>query len=444
MYQIFAKLLFVLILLLIISLCLPAKALTAAELSAKARDTVKSKCMDCHSTHTVLPFYAQWPLVKDLIQADITKGLDHFDIGKEIDVLEDNSIAATTLTKLEAVVKAGSMPPLQYSIAHWDKTLTKENKATLLQWIKALRGESLEALSEPETLNLDPAKVELGSKLFHDTRLSRDNTISCASCHDLAKGGTDQQQYSTGIGGAQGHINSPTVYNSSYNFKQFWDGRSDNLVTQAAGPVHNPLEMGSNWNEVISKLKQDPDYEEAFKSVYGTDKISGELIADAIASFESSLVTPSRFDDYLLGNAHILSQAEIQGYELFQKYRCDTCHLGPSFGGKSFEKMGLAKDYFADRAKGLNKLQAIQISKEDYGRYNVTRNETDRFKFKVPTLRNVELTYPYFHDGSVNDLQQAVRIMAEYQVGKKISGEESHYIAEFLRSLTGSRLESLR
>jgi cytochrome c peroxidase len=408
----------------------------AEDLNNSAVQILQTKCMDCHSTQTVFPAYAQLPIIKDLIQNDINNGMSNFNIEEEI-LSKENSkeISKTTFNKLASVIEAKRMPPIQYKAMHWDKILTPEEEETILKWIQDLRGESISPIPSVESLALNPEEVELGNKLFHDTRLSRDNSISCASCHDLKKGGTDQRRFSIGIGGVEGHINSPTVYNSSFNFRQFWDGRSQDLVTQASGPVHNPIEMGSNWDEVISKLEKDDEYKKAFKEVYGK-AMTGDLVAEAIATFERSLLSSgSRFDRYLTGDTAALNSEEKAGYELFLKHSCTNCHLGPSLGGRSFEKMGIKKNYFADRVSGLNGLKAMPLSQEDNGRFNVTKQERDRYKFKVPNLRMISETYPYMHDGNVDSLEESVRIMAEYELGKNLSEKEIQLIAKFLRTL---------
>ena len=328
------------------------------------------------------------------------------------------------------------MPPVQYKLIHWDANFSKTDKDLVMRWIADLSESDFIPLPTKESLNLNPEKVKLGELLYHDTRLSRDNSISCASCHDLAKGGTDQRQFSLGINGTEGHINSPTVYNSSFNIKQFWDGRAKNLVAQAHGPVHNPAEMGSNWDEVITKLKDDKEYQMLFKEVYGNAEISGDKMAEAIAYFEESLVTSgNKFDLYLQGDKDSLSKVEKEGFELFKKYNCNNCHNGVALGGNSFQKMGIYRDYFADRAAGENSLATFPLSKEDLGKYNLTKSETDKHVFKVPTLRNVKDTFPYLHDGTIQDLSKVVKIMGEYQLGTEISDSEAEKIASFLKTL---------
>lgn len=416
-----------------------------SKLRTKAEAILKAKCMDCHSDQTVYPWYFKLPLVKDLIQADIDKGKAYLHLEEQIfSKRKEKDIPKYVALRLEEVVQHDSMPLIQYKAIHWDKILTKEDKRILLEWVSSLKGSLIEPLPSKESLNLDNGKVLLGNKLFHDTRLSADNTISCASCHDLAKGGTDQSQYSTGIRGIKGHINSPTVYNSSFNLKQFWDGRANDLVAQASGPVHNPVEMGSNWDEVLAKLKADKDTVELFKKAFAiknAEDITSDMIVDAIAEFEKSLVTPnSRFDKYLRGNRSAINAEEKQGFELFKKNNCITCHYGPSLGGASFEKMGRNKDYFTAREAGKSGLTKLKISKEDYGLFAVTRDENDRYKFKVPNLRNVELTYPYFHDGNVKTLKEAVRIMGEWQLGANLNEREVGLIVKFLKTLTDEDL----
>ena len=266
-------------------------------------------------------------------------------------------------------------------------------------------------------------------QLFHDRRLSGDDTLNCASCHDLIRGGTDHAKVATGILGQQGPINSPTVYNAMYNLAQFWDGRAKDLQEQAAGPVANPVEMGAQWDEVVEKLKQGPEYRDAFAKLYPEQGLNKTSVTDAIAVFEQSLVTGnSRFDQYLRGNTAMLTGDEMQGYALF-KSNCASCHAGPALGGLSYEKMGVKRDYF--------KLRGGELTDADNGRFNVTKQEKDRHFFKVPVLRNIELTYPYFHDGSVASLADAIRIMGEVQLGKNFSNDEITKLVAFLKTLTG-------
>jgi cytochrome c peroxidase len=280
----------------------------------------------------------------------------------------------------------------------------------------------------PLTVKEDPKKVELGKKLFNEPKLSRDNTISCATCHLLDKAGVDNRRRSIGIDGKIGEVNTPTVFNSASNFKQFWDGRSDSLEDQINGPTHNHLEMDSNWNEIITKLRADPQYASAFTVIY-PDGVTDVNIRDAIATFERTLITPnSRFDKFLMGDPDALTPFEKNGYILFKERGCVVCHQGANAGSNMFQSFGKFGNYFEDRGN---------IVKADFGRMNVTGKGNDRFKFKVPTLRNVALTGPYFHDGSVTTLENAVQIMAKYQLGINLEDEEVKAIVAFLKTLTG-------
>jgi cytochrome c peroxidase len=281
-------------------------------------------------------------------------------------------------------------------------------------------------------LELNPSLVSLGDRLFHDTRLSQDNSISCSSCHVLSTGGTDRRKVSVGIGGAVGGIKAPTVYNSSFNFVQFWDGRATTLEQQAAGPVHNPLEMNSSWTEVISKLEQDASVAEAFDALF-EDGITEANIASAIANFERSLVTVnSRFDRWLYGEQGVLTQQELRGYRLFKSYGCISCHQGVNVGGNMYGVMGAKGDYFKDRGRAVNAA--------DLGRYNVTKQHEDKHYFKVPSLRLAAINPPYFHDGSEESLDSAIRIMGRYQLGRELPDDHIKSIVAFLYSLVGEHI----
>jgi cytochrome c peroxidase len=280
----------------------------------------------------------------------------------------------------------------------------------------------------PLAVELDEKKVALGERLFHDPQLSRDNTVSCASCHSLSTGGSDRLPRSVGIDGSVGMINAPTIFNSGFNFKQFWDGHSATLEDQIEGPTHASFEMGSNWPEIIKKLSQSYGYEEAFSESYA-DGIKSNTIKDAIATFERSLFTPnSRFDRFLRGNGGSLTDEEKDGYRLFKSYGCASCHQGVNAGGNIFQKFGVMGDYFADRG---------EVTKADLGRFNVTGNQGDVHVFKVPSLRNVALTPPYFHDGSASTLREAVEVMSRYQLGRRLPPEDVSRIVAFLKTLSG-------
>jgi cytochrome c peroxidase len=274
--------------------------------------------------------------------------------------------------------------------------------------------------------NINLGMVELGKKLFFDPRLSKSGFISCNSCHNLSMGGSDNLPTSIGDRWQQGPINSPTVLNSSLNTAQFWDGRAADLKEQAGGPIANPMEMGFSHTLAVFLLETIPGYVREFRQVFGKDKIDIEQVTAAIAEFEKTLVTPnSRFDQWLLGKKDALSKEEMEGYTLFKESGCVACHYGEALGGDSFQKMGLIEPY--------------KTSNPAEGRSAVTGKDADRFNFKVPTLRNVELTYPYFHDGAANTLAEAVDIMGRLQLGTKYSPEENAKIVAFLKTLTGDQ-----
>lgn len=280
----------------------------------------------------------------------------------------------------------------------------------------------------PLHTKLDEKKVNLGRELFHDTLLSADRTISCASCHDLKHGGADGKKRSMGVGGAQGEISAPTVYNSGLNFKQFWDGRANTLEEQVGGPLLNPNEMASDWKTVIDRLKSSPSYSRKFAVSYAAE-ISEENIRNAIATFERSLNTPNcRFDQFLRGDLTAITHEELEGYKTFKQVGCISCHQGVAVGGNMFQPFGVMGNYFRDRGN---------VTKADFGRFNATAIEADRFMFKVPSLRNVALAAPYFHDGSAKTLEEAVSVMSRYQLGTPLNAQQIGLVVKFLNTLTG-------
>jgi cytochrome c peroxidase len=292
----------------------------------------------------------------------------------------------------------------------------------------ALDQEPISPIPRIGPIELDARKVALGQKLFHEPKLSRDNSLSCASCHPLDRGGTDHRSVPLGINGQKGEVNTPTVFNSAFNFVQFWDGRAETLEDQIDGPIQSAVEMGSTWDEVVGKLRNDSAHSAAFKEIY-PDGVQPRNVKDAIAEFERSLRTPdSRFDHYLQGNAAALTTREKAGYHKFKSYGCISCHQGINIGANLYQRMGVIGDYFADRGN---------ITKADLGRFNVTGKETDRHVFKVPSLRNVAVTAPYFHDSSAKTLEEAVSVMAKYQLGRPLPPEDLEDIVKFLFTLTG-------
>jgi len=287
----------------------------------------------------------------------------------------------------------------------------------------------------PDTYRTIDAKVSLGKLLFNDTRLSGGNSVSCASCHDLGSGGDDGKQKSTGIRGAIGLVNTPTVINASYNFSQFWDGRAATLEEQVAGPIHNPIEMATDWQTVIGKLSKDQNTVDLFDDIFD-DGITSDNVVDAIVAYERSLISVnSKFDLYLRGETSTFSELEKQGLDTFLRLGCASCHQGRNLGGNMFQRFGIMGSYFEDRGV---------LTTSDLGRYNVTGREEDKFVFRVPSLRNVALTAPYFHDGTVETLENAVKIMAKYQLGRPISKGEVESIVSFLNTLTGEIDPELR
>jgi len=288
----------------------------------------------------------------------------------------------------------------------------------------AWSSEPIQPISPVKDINL--AEVELGKKLYFDPRLSKSGFISCNSCHNLSMGGTDNLKTSIGHNWHQGPINAPTVLNSSLNLAQFWDGRAADLKAQAGGPIANPGEMAFTHTLALDVLASIPAYVNEFKQVFGNADITIDQVTQAIAEFEKTLVTPnSRFDQWLMGNKDAITADELAGYNLFKESGCSGCHNGAAVGGNSYQKMGLVEPYKANSPAE--------------GRVAVTGDEADRFKFKVPTLRNVELTYPYFHDGEAETLTEAVNVMGRVQLGKKFTKDENAKIVAFLKTLTGDQ-----
>ncbi len=422
---------------------LPSNSITKAQTDdvvfAKALNALGTKCVNCHTPEYTLPFYAKFPVAKQIIETDIRQGTRFINYLEELFPPGKTPVSEPTLAKTEAVLLESSMPPLRYIALHWNGGLNAEERNNVFAWISQTRAKHYATAGTaelyrndpvqplPDIIAVDQAKAALGNKLFHDKRLSKDNSLACAGCHDLQKGGTDQKKFSEGVGQKFGDINAPTVFNAGFQFKQFWDGRAATLEEQADGPVNNPVEMASNWPEAIGKLQQDAELTQAFLAAY-PQGYGKETITGAIAEFERTLVTPSRLDHYLRGDANALSVEEKKGYGLFKAYRCANCHVGKLLGGQSFEIMGLYADYFKDRGN---------TQKPDFGRFNVTNKETDRFKLKVPTLRNIALTFPYLHDSSQSDLKQTIVIMAKYQTNKKLSDADAQTLLVFLNALTG-------
>lgn len=399
-------------------------------------------CLSCHSEDPEVPFYAKLPVAGKIIMKDIDSGYRAFDMTKFMEELKvDGDVNPVDLAKIEKVVLDDRMPMPKYYLVHWGSSLTAAKRQIVLDWVRSRRiamyddnlpeNRNAEPVRPVDTyIEYDPAKAELGFDLFHDTRLSVDNTVSCASCHDLATAGVDNHQYSHGVNDLMGGVNAPTVFNAVYNFVQFWDGRAATLAAQAAGPPLNPVEMASSsFDEIIAKLQADKAFAKKFNAVY-PDGMTEANLTDAIEHFERTLITPgSRFDKWLMGDDSALTADELEGYELFKKYDCATCHAGKNLGGLSYELMGLRRHYFAERG--------LELTEEDNGRYKETKNERDRHRFKVPGLRNVEHTWPYYHDGTRHTLEEAVLDMGKYQSGVDLAQAEVDKITAYLKTLTG-------
>jgi cytochrome c peroxidase len=277
--------------------------------------------------------------------------------------------------------------------------------------------------SEMNPINED--KVKLGRMLYYEPRFSINQDISCNSCHDLEKYGVDNEPTSFGHKKQRGSRNSPTVYNAAGHIAQFWDGRSQTIEDQAKGPILNPVEMAMpNAEYVIKVIKSIPDYVKLFKQVFPNDKepVNYDNVAKAIGAFERQLVTPSRWDKFLKGDKNAITEQEKAGFALFAKLGCPTCHNGAAVGGAQFQKLGLVNPY---------------PDQTDLGRFEVTKSEADKMVFRVPTLRNIEKTAPYFHHGKIATLEEAVKTMAWHQLGRELKDDEIASIVTWLKTLTG-------
>ena len=399
-------------------------------------------CLSCHVAEPEMPFYANVPVAGNLVKRDIEEGYRAFDITPLVEALQAGTMPnVVDVAKVESVILGKSMPEAKYYLMHWGSQTTDAKAAIVAEWARDYRtayyndGLVGERAAEPvrpivAAPEVDESKVKLGFQLFHDTRLSVDNTVSCASCHALETGGVDNHQYSHGVEERLGGVNAPTVYNAVYNFVQFWDGRAKTLADQAAGPPLNPMEMAStSFDEIIAKLQADKEFAKAFKAVY-PDGLTQANITNAIEEFERTLVTPnSQFDKWLLGDDAALTAEELRGYELFKENGCATCHVGINLGGESYELMGLRRHYFAERG--------LELTEEDNGRFKETKQERDRHRFKTPGLRNVALTWPYYHDGTRLTMHDAVRDMALYQCDVELADADIDAIVAFLYTLTG-------
>lgn len=394
----------------------------------------QNDCFVCHSQKAQPPFYASLPIVGDMVMTHIKHGTDFIDL--EAKLADVQAVDEVTLSMLDHAVTYGRMPLTEYKLVHWGTGFNSEEKSLLAAWIREKRGTDEPIAAIPDSISYDVAKARLGEKMYNDTRISLDGTISCATCHVLAKGGADKTttRTSEGINGQFGGVNAPTVYNACFNVQQFWNGRAADLKEQAAGPPVNPVEMGAQtWDDIVARLRKDAQLVAEFKALFPAEGLTQSSVTEVIAEFEKTLLTPgSRFDQYLKGKADALTADELAGYALFKENACATCHTGVNMGGKSFERLGIFGDYFADRDK------AIAYNADDDGLKGFTQKDADLHRFKVPTLRNVALTAPYFHDGQYKTMEEAVAAMARYELGRELTESDVKSIVAFMKTLTGT------
>ena len=393
----------------------------------------RSDCLVCHSQEPDLPFYSSFPVIGKMMDKHVSAGTRFLDLGAEI--ADSDNFSEATLSKLDHAVSYNTMPLHSFRMIHWRSGFDKRERSLLASWIEEKRGSAEPIIPVASSVEHDAAKAAMGKRLFSDESLSLDGTISCATCHVLENGGADHadERVSEGIYGLKGGVNAPTVYNAEYNVLQFWNGRAADLVEQAAGPMTNPVEMGEQTVEqVVERLYADKALVKEFEALYPGEGLSAYTLCHAIAEFERTLITPdSRFDLYLKGDSDALSELEKKGYEEFKENSCAACHFGAAVGGRSFEYLDIYADYFGERSR------EIEYNSDDEGLKGFTSKDEDLHKFKVPILRNIALTAPYFHDGSFQTLDEAVRAMARYELGKKLSSAEVDSIVAFLHTLTG-------
>lgn len=404
----------------------------------------QNDCFVCHTSQPELPFYANIPFVGDMLKGHITAATRFTDLSTKM--TDPTQVDEVTLAMIEHAITSDAMPMMSYKMVHWGTGFNRDEKSVLTDWVRSVRASRFanglscdEFACEPifplpATVGADEARAALGERMYNDTRVSLDGKISCATCHVLEQGGADAgKRVSEGIDGLRGGVNAPTVYNAALAVRQFWNGRAADLQEQAGGPATNPVEMGDQTLEQIcERLSTDAALLAEFKALYPDEGLTPHSLTHAIAEFEKTLLTPdSRFDLYLKGDKSALTEQEVDGYASFKKNACATCHVGVAMGGQSFESFPIFGDYFADRDP------SIVYNSDDDGLKGFTTNDADLHKFKVPTLRNVSMTAPYLHDGTAATLEDAVRVMAKYELGRTLSDAEVSSIVAFMNTLTG-------
>ena len=422
------------------------KSITDAPVSQQVAAILEQNgCYSCHSGQDGTPFYAKLPFA-DPILAHVEIGTRFWDLRRED--LENPS--EVLLSKLQHSVTSGNMPLVEYKLIHWGTGFNKAEKSLLTEWILSQRqerfatGTACEAYAQhalqpiPDSLSTDIRKVTLGRKMYNEARVSLDGTLSCATCHVIDQGGADSRgtRTSEGIYGQFGGINAPTVLNAAFNVEQFWNGRAHTLADQAAGPPVNPVEMGDQtWEQICERLKEDASLVAEFQSIY-PEGITQATVTDAIAEYEKTLITPNdRLDQMLKGDENALTEEEKKGLAAFMDNSCAVCHVGKTLGGQSFETLGIYEDYYAAREQSN---PDIVYNDDDKGLAGFTGDTADLHRFKVPGLRNISKTSPYFHDGTQATIEDAVRAMFRFELGVKEAPESDvASISAFLRTLDG-------
>lgn len=398
-----------------------------------AQTLLQAKCAACHGAEPEFNSFVNF-FTGNMLRRDIQNARKSWKIEGDPEVRS----GLVDFLKIDRVLSARNMPPVQYTVVHLGSRLTPQDVALLrLRYSEeGARQRRFRPIAEAQPE--DVVRAQLGYMLYHDARLSTNNEVSCSSCHDVSMGGTDHKPKSEGVPGPDGKpqlggVNAPTVFNASGHIRQFWDGRAADLKEQAGGPPLNPVEMGyaapEDWEKIAEKLREDDLLVSLFEYAYGSKGINGDTITDAIATFERTLTTPdSAFDLYLKGDENALDEDQKAGMKAFVSYGCASCHAGPALGGLSFEYINRHADFRA---------HAPGYQEGAYGLHDFSKQEEHKDLFRVPTLRNVALTYPYFHTGTVQRLDEAVRIMFETQVGTTPTATTLHNVTRFLEAQTG-------